>query len=56
MVSNEFKLCCSYKTRFGQATNCKIHHPNGGGNLALSHCGGIEKEWEVSNLHGVLKI
>jgi hypothetical protein len=24
--------------------------------LALSHCGGIEKEWEVLNLHGFSKI
>jgi hypothetical protein len=55
MVLGESELCCGHKTRFIQATNYKIHRPNGGGNLALSHCGGTEKEWEVLNLRGVLK-
>jgi hypothetical protein len=38
-----------YKTRFGQIASCRVHCPSGGGNLALSHCGGIEKEWEASS-------
>jgi hypothetical protein len=43
MVSDESELCCGCETRFGQATNCRIRHFNGGGNLALSDCGGTKK-------------
>jgi hypothetical protein len=53
---DESELCCGCEARFGQITNCGIHHSNGRGNLVFSHCGGIEKEWEVPNLHGFMKI
>ncbi len=33
----------SYEVGFGQAASCEIHHFSGGGNLALSHCGGTKK-------------
>jgi hypothetical protein len=56
MVSNESKLRCGHEVRFGQATSCEIHPPSGGGSLALSHYGGIEKEWETLNLCGFWKI
>jgi hypothetical protein len=53
---DESKLHCGRGTRFGQAANYGIHRSNGKGNLAFSHCGGMEKEWEVPNLHGIPKI
>ncbi len=56
MVSDEYELRCGCEVGFGQATHCEIHRPNGGGNLALSHCNGIEKEWEAPNLNGFSKI
>jgi hypothetical protein len=56
MVLNEPKLHCNHETRFGQVASYEVHHPNGGGNLAFSHCGGTEKKWGALNLHGFLKI
>jgi hypothetical protein len=53
---DESKLHCGHETRFAQAPNCGIQRSNGKNNLAFSHCGGIEKEWEVLNLHGFPKI
>ncbi len=53
---DESKLCYGHEIECGQAINCKIHHLSGGSNLALSHCGGTTKEWEVSNMRGLLKI
>jgi len=53
-ISDESELCCGCETRFGQVISCGIHHSNGGHNLALFHCSGTKKEWEVPNLHGFL--
>ncbi len=55
-VLNESELRCDCEAGFGQATSYEIHHPSKGGNLALSHYGGTEKEWEALNLRGFLKI
>ncbi len=56
IVSEESDLCCDNEIRFGQVISCRIHHTSGRGNLALSHCGGIEKEQEALNFHGFPKI
>jgi hypothetical protein len=56
MIFDESKLCCGHEVGFGQVVNYMMHCSNGGGNLALSHCGGIEKEREVPNLHGFSKL
>ncbi len=43
MVLDESELRFNYEAWFGQITSCGIHHSSGVGNLALSHCGDIEK-------------
>jgi hypothetical protein len=56
MVLDESKLCYSHEIGFGQVVSYRIHRPNGGGNLALHHCGGSKKKREASNMHGFPKI
>jgi len=55
MVLDEFELCYSHEISFGQVVSYMIHHSNGGGNLALSHCGGSKKEQETLNMCGFPK-
>ncbi len=44
-VSNEPKLCCTSQTRFGQTFKCKLHCLDGGSQLVIANCHGIEKKW-----------
>ncbi len=52
MISDEPKLCYDCEIKFGHVIKYRVHRPNGRGNLAFSHYGGIGKKWEALNMHG----